>query len=228
MVSVKASGKDVAASGNEASPRTTRVLLPSCASLLCVIACPDGACLKAVPGLARVSRAIVQPPWGNWPLGPRMGSASARVSRTARLLRAVLTSCLGMERPAAADALALTRRPSMCRWAENGSNLVRMKPWLYRLADEDNAAVQAVFGTAARHRAVEAVLTASRNVGRPGAADYDLLHSTLSAVWGGPVTGESVGGSSGRSGEPVRAVFCVICAVIYPDLDDFWNALSDA
>lgn len=85
-----------------------------------------------------------------------------------------------------------------------------MKPWLYRLADEDNTTVQAVFGAAARHRAVEAVLTASRNPSRPGAADYDLLHSTLSAVWGAPVTGESVGGSSGRSGEPVRATCCDI------------------
>lgn len=76
-----------------------------------------------------------------------------------------------------------------------------MKPWLYRLADEDNTAVQAVFGGAARQRAVEAVLTASRMTDKMGASDYPLLHSTLAAVWGGASSGD-VGAAVGLS-DPV-------------------------
>lgn len=94
-----------------------------------------------------------------------------------------------------------------------------MKPWLYRLADEDNAAVQAVFGAAARHRAVEAVLSASRAPGKAGAGDYGLLHSTLSAVWGGPVSvGRESAGGSGSFVEPVRGPpWAVRCALCYTD-----------
>lgn len=74
-----------------------------------------------------------------------------------------------------------------CRWLKNGNNLSGMRPWLYKLADEEDGYVQTLFCPDIRIQTVLAVEKAARIPPPKGDQGYPLLNDALQTAWGARV-----------------------------------------
>ena len=73
------------------------------------------------------------------------------------------------------------------RWLKNGNNLSGMRPWLYKLADEEDGYVQTLFCPDIRIQTVLAVEKATRIPPPKGDPGYPLLNDALQTAWGARV-----------------------------------------
>jgi hypothetical protein len=74
------------------------------------------------------------------------------------------------------------------RWLKHGNNLSGMRPWLYRLADEDDEYTQTLFCPDLRIQTVLAVEKASKIPLPRGDAAYPTLNEMLQSAWGARIT----------------------------------------